>query len=298
MKTVELEEILYGYVESAGDVEKGPYKQYALYTNTQKGKLIFKFWNIGKKENFPKAGDYIKVKVLDISKATDELNTYKSLSLDSSSRSKPNFCDYIPINQEDVPSDIIGIIFKDRSRQMSFAANLLKDSSYWSNKNNHKFLMELLKPKLDKFTTVPAAVEHHHNYKGGLFVHTSEVFSNCYAIINAACNKEFYSDLVEPDVLYMSAWLHDLGKIEVYYMEGDCPKINSDKENQIGHPTISNNFFIEFASKKLDQNFIDKVSHCILSHHERPEWGAVIKPQTLEAIILCRADFISSRISN
>lgn len=299
MKKVELEEFLYAYVDSAGEQDKNGYPQYILNTITQKGKVSFKFWNVGKKDSFPKAGDFIKVKVFDLSGATNELNTYKTLSLDSLSKNKPYFCDCIEINQEDIPEEILSIIFKDRSKQISLAVDLFKDSSYWVDKKKYKFLMEFIKPHLEQFTSVPAAVAHHHNYKGGLFVHTSEVFSNCYAILNASCNKSFYSDQIDSDALYMSAWLHDLGKIEVYYMDNDCPKINSDKENQIGHPTISNLLFIEAAKNYgLEQDFIDKVSHCILSHHDKPEWGAVITPQTLEAIILCKADFISSRISN
>lgn len=297
MKKVELTQFLYCYVTSSEEQEKGSFITYVINTNTQNGKISFKFWNLKNKNDFPKAGDFLKIKVLDLEKAAAELEMYKTLSLDSTSKNKPFFCDHIFINQEDVPSDLIGIIFKDRSKQIAHAADLLKDSSYWVDKNNHKFLMNLLKPSLEKFTTAPAAIAHHHNYKGGLFIHTSEVFSNCYSIVSNSCNKSFYSDQIDSDVLYMSAWLHDLGKIEVYYMEGDCPKLNSDKENRIGHPTISNLMFRE-ASKTLDQEFADNVSHCILSHHYKPKWGAIKPPQTPEAVILCKADFISSRISN
>jgi HD superfamily phosphodiesterase len=35
---------------------------------------------------------------------------------------------------------------------------------------------------------------------------------------------------VDSDVLYMAAWFHDVGKMEVYKMEGDAPKIDSDME--------------------------------------------------------------------
>jgi 23S rRNA maturation-related 3'-5' exoribonuclease YhaM len=299
MKKVELAQFLYAYVESAEDQEKGSFITHVINTSTQNGKLSFKFWNLKNKKEFPKAGDFIKIKVLDLAEAENELNMYKTLSLDSTSKNKPFYCEHIYINQEDVPEDFLKIIFKDRSKQLSFAAELLSDSSCWMDKNNHKFLTDLLKPNLDKFTTAPAAIAHHHNYKGGLFIHTSEVFSNCLAIANASCNKNFYSENVNTDVLYLSAWLHDLGKIETYFMDGDCPKINSEKENLIGHATISNFIFREAAIRnKLDEDFINKVSHCILSHHEKIEWGAVVVPQTMEAKILCRADYISSRISD
>lgn len=297
LDNIQLEEFLYGYIESSGEEQKGNYKTYFIYVNTQKGKIPFKFWDCSKKDDYPKPGDFIKIKIFNLEEAASELGTYKSLSLDSLKNKSVN-CDYIYINQEDVPSNILGIIYKDRSKQIAHAATVLKDSSCWKDKKHYKFLMDFIKPHIEKFSTAPAAINHHHNYKGGLFVHTSEVFSNCYVILNSPSNQ-FYCNDIDSDALYMSAWLHDFGKIEIYYIEKDCPKINSIKENEIGHPTISNMMFVEAAKKyELDEEFINKVSHCILSHHRRPEWGAVITPKTKEAELLCEADMISSRISN
>lgn len=298
MTKIKLEDTLYGYVESARDQEKGSFVTYILNTNTQGGKIPFKFWNMNNKNKFPKQGDFLKLNFLDLDEASKELEMYKSISLDSTSK-KPYYCECEKISAEEVPSDLLKLIFKDRSKQLNLAAEILKDSSVWADKNNYKFLMETLKVHLEKFTTVPAAISHHHNYKGGLFIHSSEVFSNCYSIVNSSCNKEFYSKDLDLDVLYLSAWLHDLGKIDVYYLDGDVAKMNTEKENLIGHPTISNNYFIKSASEfGLEKDFADKVSHCILSHHRRRKWGAVVKPQTKEAEILCNADLISSRISD
>jgi HD superfamily phosphodiesterase len=298
MQKVKLEKTLYGYVESARDQEKGTFTTYVINTNTQNGKIAFKFWNLNLKNSLPKQGDFLKINCLDLDEASKELEMYKTISLDSTSK-KPYYCEYQKINAEEVPSDLIKLIFKDRSKQLNLAAELLKDSSFWTSKDNYKFLMETLKVHLEKFTTVPAAISHHHNYKGGLFIHSSEVFSNCYSIVNSACNKKFYLNNLDLDALYLSAWLHDLGKIDIYFLDGDVAKMDPEKENLIGHPTISNNYFIESANKfGLEKDFINKVSHCILSHHRKPKWGAVIRPQTKEAEILCNADLISSRISD
>jgi len=79
-------------------------------------------------------------------------------------------------------------------------------------------------------------------------------------------------------------------------MEGEQPKMNSEKENRIGHPTISDRMFLKAAEERgFKEEFVDLVSHCILSHHEKPKWGAVVVPATKEAHILCKADYISSR---
>ena len=110
---VELSQFLYAYVSSAEEQEKGSFITYVVNTNTQNGKLSFKFWNLKNKNDFPKAGDFLKIKVLNLDEAAAELQTYKTLSLDSTSKNKPYWCEHIFINQEDVPSEIIGIIFKE-----------------------------------------------------------------------------------------------------------------------------------------------------------------------------------------
>lgn len=298
MKKIKLEENLYCFVTAVENIEKGKFTTYVLHTNTQVGSLDFKFWNLSK-GGFPKVGDYLLVRVTDIEQATSELVTYKTLSLDSTSKSKPYFCEHSVVDEEIVPQEIRRLINRDRSEQVTFAAELLQDGSYWTDKKNYKFLIEFIKTNFEKFRTVPAALGHHHNYKGGLFVHSSEVFSNSFSIINSFCNKKFYQDRVDSDVVYLSSWLHDAGKMEVYYLENETPKMDFEKEDLIGHSTISNLMFVEAAKKfGLEDDFIYRVSHCILSHHRKKEWGAVVEPDTLEAHILCDADLISSKISN
>lgn len=292
-KPIKLVNPMFAYVESASEKENGNYLNWVLSTRTENGLLELKFWNMQNKDEFPKAGDFIKLKVMNLEKATDELKEYGNISLDSTYKSKPCHCEAIPINEEEVPEETRKIIKKDRKQQLSLAVRLLQEKSHWKDEKIHDFLLDFVKQNADKFTTVPAATDHHHNYKGGLLIHTSEVFANCVGVANAPTN----ADKIDTDVLYLSAWMHDMGKMEVYRMEGDEIKIDSEKERRIGHITISNQMFTEAATKYgLDKDLICAVSHCILSHHERREWGAATEPDTIEAHILCRADFISSRM--
>jgi response regulator RpfG family c-di-GMP phosphodiesterase len=292
MKT-RLENTMTAYVESAGERENGKFTNWVLSTRTENGPLELKFWNMQNKDHFPDGGQYLKLTITDIKKAEEELEKYKNISLDSTSRNKPYYCETTPLNEEDVPEETRKKIKRDRKQQLSLAVKLLEDESRWKDKDIHAFLLEFIKKDAERFTTAPAAVSHHHNYRGGLLVHTSEVFANCVGVAGAPTS----SDRINTDALYLAAWLHDAGKMEVYRMEGDAPKIDSDKERKIGHPTISNQMFREAAKAHgLDAEFIDAVSHCILSHHERRKWGAVVEPDTIEAHILCRADFISSRM--
>jgi len=288
---MKLEENMLAYVESAETVEKGPYTLWYLYTKTTRGPLDLKFWNMQNKDEFPKAGDFIRLLVKNIDKASEELRSYHDLSLDSTSKNKPYHCQATIINEEDVPEDVRKAIRKDRGAQKALAAKLLQDPDNWKDKEVHNFLLEFIKNNLERFTTAPAAIKHHHNYKGGLIVHTSQVFANCLGVANAPTNE----GTMDKDALLLAAWLHDAGKMEIYSMEEDEPRIDSEREKRIGHTIISNQMFLDASKGRFPREFNDLVSHCILSHHERREWGAAVEPATIEAHILCRADFISSR---
>lgn len=293
-----LEDLLYCFVNHTEEVERGGFLNYVVHTTTQVGEINFKFWNLKNKDSFPKSKDYLIVKVVDKDKATNEFVSYKTISLDSTSKNKPYFCDYYIVEEENIPPDIRKKINKDRSEQIKFAFDAMHKDSYWVDKKIYDFLLDTIESNLEKFKTVPAAIKYHHNYKGGLLVHSSEVFFNSYAIANSFCNKRFYYDRINSDVLYLSSWLHDIGKIEVYSLDNESPKIDFIKEKNIGHSTMSNLIFVEAAKKfGLDSEFISHVSHCILSHHRRKSWGAVVKPNTVEAHILCEADLISSKVS-
>lgn len=282
------------YVEWAGEREKNNKVHYVLQVRTLNGLLKLKFWNVGRKD-FPSTGNYLELRIKDLRGASEEIGTYGDISLDSLYGKTP-LCEFVVLNEEDVPEDVRKEIKKDRNKQRLVAAEMLKDASHWRDLKVHEFLLSFVKNNAEKFVTAPAAIEKHHDYKGGLFIHTAEVFGNCVAIFNNPCNAS-YERKIDKDALMLAAWFHDAGKMEIYWMEGDVPNMDSERESAIGHTTISNQIFLKASEGcGFDPRFVDLVSHCILSHHQIKEWGAVVEPMTVEANILCRADFISSRM--
>lgn len=281
------------YVESAADADRGGHASYALVARTKNGPLSLKFWNMRNRESFPRAGDFVELRMRSVQEAAAELDRYKSVSLDSTG-GKPYHCDLRPLNEEDVPEDVRRRIKKDRGAQKMRALEIIKDGSYWRGEGLQDFLLSFFKKNMEKFTSVPAAKGNHHAYRGGLFIHTAHVFGLCHGLVN---NPMMEFDSVDSDVLYMAAWFHDAGKMEVYSMDGDAPAIDSEREDTFGHVLLGDRIFRrEAEAAGLDPKFIDRVSHCILSHHQTKEWGAVVEPLTIEANILCRADYISSRM--
>ena len=304
---------LYCYVIDAKIDPKENYSQ-PLFVDCkcQFGKVKFVFWLTENISNFKvednktwpiNKNQYIKVSVTNLERAQNDLeksikkNGYPSFSLQG--KFKSNF-DYRIINEEDVPEELRKEIYVDRTKQIEIARknllNFIKDESKWNNKSLSKLIKDAIEQN-SNFIKVPAALKHHHIYEGGLLVHSYEVNFICNAIQNAC--EELYPGVVDKDVLNLSSWMHDIGKTETYYLDENMdPKINSEKENKINHLLRGNSIFVKLAEKhNLDSEFVEKVSHCILSHHDRIDWGSAVEPIDIEAIILAKADKISSELS-
>jgi 23S rRNA maturation-related 3'-5' exoribonuclease YhaM len=301
-------EDLYCCVKNAALSDKAgaKYNPFIIYAKTQLGNLEFAFWlpaEMGIEKDKPntwpaKSGDFLKISIVNFSKAEAEYYGKQQISLQGNYSS--NFI-YKVINEEDIPDNILQVIYVNRKEQIEFAKSRLKESivnqDFWENKELGKVIKESIE-KRPEFIKCPAAIRHHHAYEGGLLVHTNEVNFICNAIADA-CNKLYPNIKIDRDVLNLSSWLHDIGKSETYYLDKNGePGIYGEKENKVNHILRSHGIFNIIAEKyKLDSDFIEKVGHCILSHQDRIEWDSPVEPIDIEAIILAKADKISSELA-
>lgn len=144
-----------------------------------------------------------------------------------------------------------------------------------------------------KFFTAPAAKIHHHNYTGGLLVHTNEVIEICETISN------IYEG-INHDLLITGAILHDIGKIKTYDYDTEDIEINYEGR-MLDHIFIGANM-LETVVEKIDtpKTLRIQLIHMILSHHGKTElgWGSTVDPKIPEAIALHHADDISAKITD
>lgn len=130
---------------------------------------------------------------------------------------------------------------------------------------------------------------------------------------------------VEPnyDVLLTSILLHDIGKILEYDFAGksydafeflypQAPSTSLQERKQkgiemddlgvmVGHipyGALILTKMLEETKSKLSLEDIHLMTHCILCHHGLPEWGASVKPQTLEGYMIHFVDYLDSRYEN
>lgn len=139
------------------------------------------------------------------------------------------------------------------------------------------------------FCEWPGSIERHHNYPGGLVVHTAEVLQ--YALGLAEAHRG-----VDIRVLVAATIFHDFAKTRDYERIPGTPLFReAPYRRSIRHVSGSHAHWYHVTQGALPLDFVDAVSHCILAHHGRQEWGSPIEPQTVEASVLHYADMLSAQ---
>jgi len=229
---------------------------------------------------FPHTGDVIEVTGFD-----DQTESRGNIVINTFRRT----------TKADLPENAQSILeFEKASKEdLQWALELIGDSSFWEDETHHKFVMDCLENlDKDKLMTCPAATHVHHQYQGGLLVHTAEVLELALANVST-CVRRY--PFINKDVVYAGAILHDIGKVETYYINDMGVATSLTTEKTIGHLFYGMHLVQETAKQFDDKDFVNEVMHCIASHHGTIEWGSIRVVQSLEAGILSRVDYISSR---
>jgi 23S rRNA maturation-related 3'-5' exoribonuclease YhaM len=288
--------IIYALVLDTIELKTGRGEPYwKLNCITQYGEMSFKIWDCGDKPtenpNLPQKNQYLKLVINDETKAIKELKDQKSITIQGG-RGSP--LSWTFINKIKIPNDIKLVLKEASKEELNKAWSLINNSEIWEDQDNYKFVMSILQ-SLDQnlLKRCPAAKTMHHNYPGGLLIHISEVLKGCMAKAATFSNNTF----LNKDVLYAAAILHDLGKIETFSCDEVNRPDNNPKERIHCHTMYSCYFLLKFRDQFEFKNndFIDEVLHCIEAHHGKPEYGAFVIPQTIEAFYLHNADNESAK---
>lgn len=138
------------------------------------------------------------------------------------------------------------------------------------------------------YTTYPAAVRNHHEFASGLLHHTVQM-----ADLGDAVAKLYPS--VDRDLLISGIILHDLGKtlelsgpiIPKYTLEGKL----------LGHISITHSEIQKMAEQLNIKGEIPiLLSHMVLSHHGKMEFGSPVLPLTREAFLLSVIDDLDAKM--
>lgn len=133
------------------------------------------------------------------------------------------------------------------------------------NEKLNKFLNEYFTEHKDKIKVSPAAKLMHHNYVGGLLVHTLECLKY------AENNMDISDYKFNRDNILAACILHDIGKIFEYTVNTETGLIDYDENFRKEWLTHS-----QYGFTLCMSNGFKEVAKMIAAHHGRSDWGAII----------------------
>jgi 3'-5' exoribonuclease len=140
----------------------------------------------------------------------------------------------------------------------------------------------------DEWMTSPAAKSMHHAYPGGLLEHTVHVVRSGTALL------PLYPD-INADLAIAGMLLHDIGKF-LEYTRTNVPDRTKLGILQ-GHIILGYRLVRRAAlQNKLDSELLERMEHIIISHHTEPEFGAVVRPATPEAVFVSLIDNLDAKM--
>ncbi len=149
---------------------------------------------------------------------------------------------------------------------------------------------------MQAFCNRPAGVRLHHATIGGLLEHTLKMMEMARSV------GQIYSDILNPDLLLMGAFLHDIGKIDELSSKSGFSY--TDLGQMLGHPHLGAARLREkiLETEKLTAAAFDPelamlLTHLIISHHGTLENGSAKVPMTLEAIALYYIDSLDAKLA-
>lgn len=143
------------------------------------------------------------------------------------------------------------------------------------------------------FKQAPAATQLHHAFLGGLLEHTLSLLRLGRAVLPQ------YPRL-SPDLVLMGLFLHDLGKCEeLTWRTGFA---YSEDGRLVGHVARGLLRLEQEAERcaqwgqPIPEQVHRVLQHIIVSHHGEPEFGALIRPSTPEAILVNMLDNLDAKV--
>jgi len=157
----------------------------------------------------------------------------------------------------------------DKTEQDEIFNEILGYINKISDEKLKNFLLDYFKENEVKIKVAPAAKAMHHNYLGGLLVHTAE----CLNLADA--NLKQFSAKIDTDKVYAACIMHDIGKIFEYTINTESGLIDYDENFRKEWITHSQYGF----SICMLQGF-KEVAKMIAAHHARSDWGAIVDLNT------------------
>ena len=127
------------------------------------------------------------------------------------------------------------------------------------------FVAKIYEENKEQILVTPGAKMMHHNYIGGLMVHTLECLQYAEVNLNAFFQR------VNKDEVFAACLLHDIGKVFEYTIDLESGLIDYDevfRKEWITHSQYGFTICMSAGFKR--------VAKMIAAHHARADWGAIV----------------------
>ncbi len=165
-------------------------------------------------------------------------------------------------NYEVLETAILGL---EKEKSEEFFNKIIEEVENFKNEKLKTFVLNILNENKEKFLICPAAKQMHHNYIGGLIIHTFECVEILKALLPALKKPLKKEEVIAATIL------HDIGKIFEYSINTDSGIIEYNE--QFRKDWISHSQFGYTLCMK--EGFYD-MAKMIAAHHSRADWGAMI----------------------
>lgn len=142
----------------------------------------------------------------------------------------------------------------------------------------------------EKLLRHSAAKTIHHNVIGGLLWHV-------YRMVEVAKSPCAIYENIDKDVVMAGVLLHDIGKIKELDTDPMGVTTYTNAGMLFGHVFMGAEMVRDCGIMLgMPAHKIDAITHIILSHHGKKEWGAVVEPATSEAYMVHAIDVLDSKM--
>ncbi|WP_425538382.1 3'-5' exoribonuclease YhaM family protein [Microaceticoccus formicicus] len=151
------------------------------------------------------------------------------------------------------------------------------------------FVNSIFNDYVDKLISYPASMNVHHDYLNGLGYHIYRMLASALAL------RSVYKNHVNFDYVIAGVILHDIGKVNCYRVsEMGMPEDYTLENSLLGHIPIG---LLMLEPYELSESKKNLIRHLLLSHHGRPEFGAVVTPMFIEAQLLHHIDIMDASVT-
>ena len=157
----------------------------------------------------------------------------------------------------------------EKDERETYYNELLNYINKISDEKLRNFVENIYEENKEKILIAPGAKLMHHNYIGGLMVHTLE----CLKYADA--NLDVFFQRINKDEVYSACLLHDIGKIFEYKIDLESGLIDYDEDFRKEWITHSQYGFTICMTAGFK-----RIAKMIAAHHARTDWGAIVDLDT------------------